>query len=64
MAMYLNDIWIKNGSVFVLEICIEIWKSNVFDLAELYLYLISKYVFEPNPDVVIQISNNKKNSVL
>ena len=53
MAMYLN----KNGSVFVfeLEICIciwiEIWKGNVFefDLAELYLYLIPRCVFEPNP---------------
>ena len=52
--MYLNYIWIKNGSVFVLEIysciCIEISKSNVcvfeFDLAE--LYFIPKCVFEPN----------------
>ena len=40
--MYVNRIWIKNGSVFVLEICIwiEMWKSNVFvfeyDLAELF----------------------------
>ena len=45
--MYLNRIWIKNGSEFELEIWIEIWKSNVFDLAE--LYLISKRVFGLNP---------------
>jgi len=39
--------------VFELEIWIEILKSNVFvfefDLVELYLYLIPKCVFEPNP---------------
>ena len=56
MAMYLKRVWLKNGSVFIFEleicICIEVWKRNVFvfDLAELYLYLIPKCVFEPNPD--------------
>ena len=51
--MYLKYILIKNGIVFELNffICIEIQKSNVFvfDLAELYLYLITKSVFGPNP---------------
>ena len=55
MAMYLSRIWIQNGSVFVLEICccnwIEMWKSNVFDLAD--MYLIPKRVFGPNPARVI-----------
>ena len=57
-AMYLNCIWIKNGSEFVFEleicICIEIGKKSnvfVFDLAELYLYLIPKCVFGPNPAI-------------
>ena len=54
--MYWNRIWINNCSVvvFELEMCnciwIEIWENNVFDLAELYLYLISKCVFGPNPE--------------
>ena len=50
-CMYLYCIWIKNCNVFLSEkltcILIEIWKSNVFDLDE--LYLIPKCVLEPNP---------------
>ena len=41
MAMQLN--MNKNGKC----ICIEIWKSNVFDLAE--LYLIPTCITGPNP---------------
>ena len=44
MAVYLYLNW---KCVVVFEFKSE--KSNIFDLAELYLYLIPKCVFEGNP---------------
>ena len=38
-------------------IVFEIWKSNAFDLADLFLYLISKCLSGPNPGYIITRSS-------